>query len=45
MQNSKRNKDILKSVDTKKEYSILDAVQALKKKVPKLSLLNLLTAR
>jgi large subunit ribosomal protein L1 len=30
MQNSKRNKDILKSVDTKKEYSILDAVQALK---------------
>lgn len=30
MQNSKRNKEILKSVDTKKEYSILDAVQALK---------------
>ncbi len=30
MQNSKRNKDILKSVDVKKEYSIIDAVQALK---------------
>ena len=30
MQNSKRNKDILKSVDIKKEYSIIDAVQALK---------------
>jgi large subunit ribosomal protein L1 len=30
MQNSKRNKEILKSVDIKKEYSIIDAVQALK---------------
>jgi large subunit ribosomal protein L1 len=30
MQNSKRNKAILKSVDTKKEYSIIDAVKALK---------------
>ncbi len=30
MQNSKRNKEILKSVDTKKEYSIIDAVQTLK---------------
>lgn len=30
MQNTKRNKELLKSVDTKKEYSIIDAVQALK---------------
>lgn len=30
MQNSKRNKELLKSVDTKKEYSIIDAVKALK---------------
>lgn len=30
MQNSKRNKEILKSVDLKKEYSIIDAVKALK---------------
>lgn len=30
MQNSKRNKEILKSVDLKKEYSIIDAVRALK---------------
>jgi large subunit ribosomal protein L1 len=30
MQNSKRNKELLKSVDTKKEYSIMDAVKALK---------------
>ncbi len=30
MQNSKRNKEIIKSVDIKKEYSIIDAVQALK---------------
>jgi large subunit ribosomal protein L1 len=30
MQNSKRNKDILKSIDTKKEYSIIDAVKAIK---------------
>ncbi|HKB84721.1 MAG TPA: 50S ribosomal protein L1 [Ignavibacteriaceae bacterium] len=30
MQNSKRNKEITKSVDVKKEYSIIDAVQALK---------------
>ncbi len=30
MQNSKRNKEIIKSVDSKKEYSIIDAVQALK---------------
>ncbi len=30
MQNSKRNKDLLKSVDTKKEYSIIDAIKALK---------------
>jgi len=30
MQNSKRNKEILKSVDLKKEYSIIDAVKMLK---------------
>lgn len=30
MQNSKRNKAILKSVDIKKEYSIIDAVTAIK---------------
>jgi large subunit ribosomal protein L1 len=30
MQNSKRNKEISKSVDIKKEYSIIDAVTALK---------------
>lgn len=30
MQNSKRNKAILKSIDPKKEYSIIDAVKALK---------------
>ncbi len=30
MQNSKRNKEVLKSVDIKKEYSIIDAVQTLK---------------
>lgn len=30
MQNSKRNKELLKSVDTNKEYSIIDAVKALK---------------
>ncbi len=30
MQNSKRNKEVLKAVDLKKEYSIIDAVQALK---------------
>jgi len=30
MQNSKRNKELLKTVDIKKEYSILDAVKALK---------------
>jgi large subunit ribosomal protein L1 len=30
MQNSKRNKEILKSIDTRKEYSIVDAVKTLK---------------
>ncbi len=30
MQNTKRNKEVHKSVDIKKEYSIIDAVQALK---------------
>ncbi len=30
MQNSKRNKEVLKAVDIKKEYSIIDAVQTLK---------------